>query len=123
MDIGRFYNNLLIFAGGDMFLFDLRQMPLYPPSRKVTLLFLPHSDQAFQQYRLFSCKCQRSSIRIKAFFYYRFLPSLICPYIKILGTPLSACSPISIKLNIFIKLLFRGSDFPPRRICSFPNLI
>lgn len=43
--------------------------------------------------------------------------------LKILGTPLPACSPISIMLNIFIKLLFLGSDFPPRRICSFPGLI
>ena len=43
--------------------------------------------------------------------------------LKILGTPLPACSPISIKLNIFIRLLFLGSDFPPLRICSFPSRI
>ncbi len=39
------------------------------------------------------------------------------------GTPLPARSPISIRLNIFINPLFRGSDTPPRIYCSLPTRI
>ena len=39
------------------------------------------------------------------------------------GTPLPACSPIPIRLIIFKRFLFRGSEILPLGICVFPGRI
>ena len=64
-----------------------------------------------------------SFCQVQTFFYYWFLLVIILPYITNIRHTASCMSPILIKLNIFIKDLFLGSDFPLLRICSCPNLM